>query len=114
MRSETYMVEVPEVGSFEVRRPVMRTAIRVEVEYARLTEGVESLPVDLKVICRIMSYLKVMVVSGPDGWDVDNIDPYSDDETSRLREVYEAVTAEETRFRSGGKAEPQAESAGTQ
>jgi hypothetical protein len=112
MRADTYMVEVPDVGSFEVRRPVMRTAIRMEVEYARLTEGVENLPVDLQVICRIMSYLKVMVVSGPDGWDVDNLDPYSDQDTAKLREVYDAITAEEARFRSGGKVQPEAEGAG--
>lgn len=114
MRSETYRVEVPEVGSFEVRRPVMRTAIKVEVEYARLTEGVDSLPVDLQIICRIMSYLKVMVVEGPHGWDVDGVDPYSDRDTSRLREVFEAITAEESRFRAGGQEKPQAPSAGTE
>ena len=114
MRSDTYMVEVAEVGSFEVRRPIMRTAVRIEVEYARLTEGVESLPIDLQFICRIMAYLKVMVVSGPEGWEVDNVDPYSEGETAKLREVFEAITAEEARFRSGGKEKPEAESKASQ
>lgn len=114
MRSETHIVEVEGVGSFEVRRPIMRTAIAVEVEYARLTEGVEVVPADLAYICRIISYLKVMVTSAPDKWDVDNVDPYDEVGVSRIREVYEALTEAEARFRQGAGKESQAPSEGTE
>lgn len=114
MRPDTHIVEVEGVGSFECRRPVMRTAIRIEVEYSRLTEGLENVPDDLSYLCRIMAYLKVMIASGPDGWDVDNTDPYSEAEVTRLREVYDALNAAEARFRGKPEAKPEGEGAGTQ
>lgn len=114
MRVETHVVDVAGVGSFEVRRPIMRTAIAVEVEYARLTEGIEVVPPDLAYICRVLSYLKVMVVSAPDGWDVDNVDPYDEGEVSKLREVHDALTEAEARFRQGAGKESQTSSEGTQ
>jgi hypothetical protein len=114
MRPDTHVVEVEGVGSFEVRRPIMRTAIRIEVEYSRLTEGLETVPDELSFLCRIMAYLKVMIVSGPDDWDVDNCDPYTETEVTRLREVYDALNAAEARFRSKSDPKPQAEGEGPQ
>lgn len=98
----TYHLEVTDVGTFEVRRRVMRSAVAAEVEYARLTQGV-TLDPDTATFFRILAYLKAMIVSGPSGWDVDAVDPDDPEAVGRLQEVYIAIKAEEDRFRRGGK-----------
>lgn len=103
---ETYSVHVPGVGTFACRRRVMRTAVQIMAEYNRLVEGDPNPPAYFAELCNFLAYLKVMVVSGPEGWDVDNVDPDSEADMSALRDVFAAVTAEEARFRQGSGKEP--------
>lgn len=109
---KTFQVNVDNVGTFECRRRVMRTAINIEVEYARLTQGVTGLDVETQYFCRILAYLKAMVISGPDGWDIDDMDPDDAGESQRLQEVFAAIKAEDERFRGGAKPDPAPESEG--
>lgn len=103
---DTYTVHVPGVGTFQCRRRVMRTAIQVMAEYNRLVEGDPNPPGYMAELCNFLAYLKVMIVSGPEGWDVDTVDPDSETDMAALRSVFEAITAEEARFRQGSGKEP--------
>lgn len=107
MAADTFVVDVPGVGAFECRRRNMRTALRITAEYNRLTEGDSNPPEQFAGICNFLAYLKVMVIEGPEGWDVDETDPDSDEEIATLREVFSAIAAEEARFRGSRKGKPQ-------
>ena len=109
---KTFTLHVPHVGTFECRRRVMRTAVQIAAEFNRLVEGDPNPPPYFAELCNFLAYLKVMIVAGPDGWDVDNVDPESEAEMTALREVYEAMTAEEARFRRDAGADPASAGAG--
>lgn len=111
---KTFTLHVSGVGAFECRRRVMRTAVQLAAEYNRLVEGDPNPPAYFSELCNFLAYLKVMIVSGPDGWDVDNVDPDSEAEMTALREVYDAITAEEARFRQGPGTDAAPAGAGTE
>lgn len=112
--TKTFTIHVQNVGTFECRRRVMRTAVQLTAEYNRLVEGDPNPPSYFADLCNFLAYLKVMVVSGPDGWDVDNVDPDSEAEMKALREVYDAIVTEEARFRQGPGTDAAQASAGAQ
>lgn len=97
-------VDVEGVGVFRFGKRTMRDEIKVQVEYARMIEGVE--PTEwLALVAGWMSSLKVLTVRAPDGWDIDDLDPLDDETYARLMKVHAALTAKERSFRSGtGKA----------
>lgn len=109
---DTFVVEVPDVGSFECRRRTMRVAIAITAEYNRLTEGAPVVSDEFNWLCSFVSYLKVMIVEGPEGWNVDEVNPDSEEEMATLNKVYREVKAAEARFRAGGGSEPKAEGEG--
>lgn len=93
-----FVVDVEGVGSFTFGKRTMRDEIKVQVEYARLIEGVE--PTEwLDVVCGCIALLRVMTVRAPDGWDIDSMDPLDEDTYARLMKVHAALTAKERSFR---------------
>jgi hypothetical protein len=103
MSLESYPVVVESVGTFECRRRTLRVEIKIGAEFSRLTEGEEVIPGWLRELCEIVSTLKCLVVKGPDGWNVDEMDPQDEKTFGRLIAVYNAILAEEARFRTGTK-----------
>lgn len=98
-----YTVPVDGLGNFKFGRRKMADEIQVQVEYSRLIDGVE--PTQwLSLVAGWISTLKVLTVSAPDGWDVDELDPLDDDTYANLKRVYDLLTEKEQSFRrSNGK-----------
>ncbi len=97
-----YTVSVEGVGMFAFGRRTMRDEIAIQVEYARIIDGVT--PTDwLALVGGWLSALRVLTVRAPDGWDLDDLDPTDPETYSKLSRVYDALTEKERSFRQGTK-----------
>jgi len=100
MSPNTFVVTVPEVGAFEIRRRTLRVQMAIHAELNRLTEGapLASLSDWFIDLCSLVAELKGLIVKAPDGWSMEEIDPL-DDGYDRLRAVYRAIRIKEDDFR---------------
>ena len=98
-----FSVKVEGVGQFIFGRRTMRDEIAIQVEFARMIDGVE--PTDwLRAVCGWLSTLKVLTVRSPDEWDVEALDPFEDETYAKLNKVYDALADQERSFRRGKNA----------
>lgn len=105
-----FVVPVEKIGTFVFGRRTMADEVRIQVEYSRLTEGVP--PSEwLSLLATWLSVLKIMTVSAPEGWNVDEMDPTDEDTYTALFTVHSALVTKEGSFRNGKKRA--AEKAGT-
>ena len=111
--ADSFDVNVPNVGAFVCRRNTIRTSAARFAEFARLTEGLSPIPPEFEGICNFLSYLRVMIIRGPDGWDPYALDADDESTWATLSTVYEAVKAAEARFRAGAGGQPQGAGEGT-
>ena len=97
-----YTVIVEGVGMFAFGRRTMRDEIAIQVEYARIIDGVT--PTEwLALVGGWLSALRVLTVRAPDGWDLDTLDPTDPETYSKLSRVYDALTEKERSFRQWAK-----------
>jgi hypothetical protein len=87
------------VGQFVFARRTMRDELRIASEYSRLTEGVETPTPFLETIAGWISTLKVLIVSAPAGWDMDEMDPLDEDVYAQISKVNKALRLREGQFR---------------
>lgn len=106
-----YTVKVEGIGTFAFGRRTMRDEIAVQVEYARIIDGVEP-TVWLQAMAGWLSTLRVLTVRAPDGWDMDDLDPLDDESYAKLKKVYDALVEKERSFRRGSGASKQEGGAG--
>lgn len=97
--STDYFVDVDGVGTFSFARRTMRDEMRIAAEYSRLTEGVETPTAYLELVAGMLSTLRVLTVSQPDGWNLDDLDPLDSDSYTKLVKVHNALRAKEDSFR---------------
>lgn len=97
-----FTVKVEGVGSFTFGRRTMRDEIAIQVEYARIIDGVEP-TAWLQAVGGWLSVLRTLTVRAPEGWDLDAMDPLDDETYARLNKVYEALVEQERSFRRGSK-----------
>jgi hypothetical protein len=93
-----FRVSVPSVGEFTFARRTMRDEINVQVEYARIIQGVEATQW-LQVVGGALADLRVLTVSAPPDWNLDDLDPLDDDSYSKLVAVQGALREKEQSFR---------------
>ena len=93
-----FTVRVDDVGTFTFGKRTMRDEIAIQVEFARLIDGVEP-TAWLQAVGGWVSVLKVLTVRAPDGWDLDGMDPLDDETYAKLKRVYDALTEKESSFR---------------
>lgn len=91
--------EVEGVGHFVFARRTMRDEMRIAAEFSRLTEGVETPTNFLATVAGWIATLKVLTVSAPDGWDLDEMNPLDDDVFARIGGVNKALRTREGQFR---------------
>lgn len=113
MTPNTYVVNVPEIGTFEIRKRSLRVQMAIHAELNRLTEGapLSTLSDWFIDLCGLVAELKGLIIKGPDGWSIEDTDTL-DDGYDQLRVVYRAIRTQEDSFRSHAKG-PQAASAGS-
>ncbi len=93
-----FTVTVDQVGTFTFGRRTMRDEIAIQVEYARIIDGVE--PTDwLQAVGGWISTFRVLTVRGPAGWDVENLDPLDPETYANMMRVYSALAEKERSFR---------------
>lgn len=111
-RSTTdFDVPVAGVGTFTFGRRKMADEMAIQVEYARMIDGVQ--PTEwLSLVAGWISALKIMTVRAPEGWDIDEMDPLDDDTYAKLMKVHAALTEKERSFRKGSAAGGQGAGAG--
>lgn len=100
MTPANFVIDVPELGTFEIKRRTMKVQMQIHAELNRLTEGapLASLSDWFMDLSGMVAELKVLIVASPDGWSLDNVDPM-DDGYDQLRAVYRAIRAKEDSFR---------------
>lgn len=97
-----FTVKVDGVGTFTFGRRTMRDEIAIQVEYARIIDGVEP-TAWLQAVGGWLSVLRTLTVRAPEGWDLDTMDPLDDETYARLSKVYETLAEQERSFRRGPK-----------
>ncbi len=104
MTPATYVVNVPDIGTFEVRKRTLRVQMAIHAELNRLTEGapLATLSDWFIDLCGLVAELKGLIIKAPDGWSMEDIDPL-DDGYDRLRAVYRAIRTQEDSFRTQAK-----------
>lgn len=105
-------VPVEGIGTFTFGRRKLADEIAIQVEYARIIDGVQ--PTEwLALVAGWISALKVLTVRAPADWDVEEMDPLDDDTYAKLMKVHAALVDKERSFRSGAKAGGQGAGQGT-
>lgn len=95
-----FTVNVDQVGDFLFAKRTMRDEIKIQVEYARMIEGVEQPTEWLALVAGWIAALKTLVVKSPDGWDIDEMDPLDDETYAKMARVHRALVEKERSFRS--------------
>lgn len=97
-RATDFTVPVEGVGTFTFARRTMRDEIKIQVEYARILDGVTP-TAWLEAVGGWLSVLRVLTVRAPEGWDLDALDPLEADDYAKLNRVYSALVEKERSFR---------------
>lgn len=93
-----FRVPVEGVGDFVFGKRTMSDEIAIQVDFARMIQGVE--PTNwLVVVCGALSDLRALTVSMPDSWDLETLDPLDEDAYSNLVKVHSALREKEQSFR---------------
>lgn len=95
-----FRVTVPDVGDFVFGKRTMRDEIATQVEYARLIDGVVP-TLWLETVCGAIADLKTLTVKGPDGWDIDDLNPHDPETYKKLLVVHRELITKERSFRPG-------------
>jgi hypothetical protein len=100
---QKFTVTVDGLGEFVFARRNMRRNIAIGVETSRLNEGVD-VGEFLEVFIAATATLKCLTVSAPDGWDIDEMDPFEADSYSKVMSAWSALRDKEESFRKGAEA----------
>lgn len=93
-----FVVPVEGVGTFTFARRRMADEIAIQVEFARIINGVEP-TAWLLAVGGWLSALRILTVRAPEGWDLDDLDPQEDETYAKLNRVFDALTEKERSFR---------------
>jgi hypothetical protein len=93
-----FVVKVEGVGSFTFGKRTMRDEIAIQVEFARIIDGVEP-TAWLQTVGGWMSTLRVLTVRAPAGFDLDDLDPLDDESYALMGKVHNALAEQERSFR---------------
>lgn len=94
-----YSVPVEGLGNFTFARRTLNDELRVQAEYSRIIDGVDQPTVWLHSLATWMSTLRVLMVAGPAGWDLEELDPIEPETFDQISSVYAAMRAKEDSFR---------------
>src|SRR5262245_18979190 len=97
-KTTDYTVPVDGVGTFTFARRTWTDEIAIQVEYARILDGVPPTPM-LDMLANWQSLFKVLMVRAPASWDLDALDPLDPDTFDQLKRLYDEVAKKEVTFR---------------
>jgi hypothetical protein len=94
-----YELHVDGIGTFTFARRTMRLEFKIQAEYSRLTEGVETPTANLDYIAGVFSALRVLTLAAPEGWNLDDLDPLEQSDFEKVIRVHAALRDKEGSFR---------------
>ncbi len=94
-----FIVPVPDVGSFTFGKRTMGDEIAIQVQFAKMIDGVEQPTMWLQTVCGWLAVLRVLMVRHPDSFDMDDLDPQDDATYAKLAKVHDALITKERSFR---------------
>jgi hypothetical protein len=103
----TLFVDVEGIGRFEFWPRTGDKSLAVAAEYHRLSQG-QDLSGLVGYIMEAVSHLKMLTKTAPDGWVLDDMDYWSEQDGERVIRVFEGWKAEYARFRGGQPADAEA------
>ncbi len=103
-KANDFTVTVDGIGTFTFGRRNMQAEIDIQREYARILGGVPP-TAWLDIVGNWTSTFKVLTVSAPEGWDIDEMDPLDNGTYEKMKRVYDALSVKELSFRSGDGAQ---------
>ena len=96
-----FFIDVPNIGRFNFARRQIGDVFRIRGRYNQLTEGfydAEGRMADLVALAYVT--IQTLLVSGPDGFDIDALDPLMDDDfDTKLLSIWRALRDKELSFR---------------
>lgn len=96
---------VPGVGEFEARKRTFGDEAKVELATRQMLGGAKLADDDdLRWYCRVFCTLRVLLVTKPDGWDLDDLDPLDPDDIGSALSVFGGLRAAEDDFRKRARA----------
>lgn len=98
MPKGNHRVEVDGVGSFLFRHRTLKLQIAIEAGMERVTLGPVQGPA-LRLFAAAVATLETLTVEGPDGWDLEEIDPLDDAEFGKVERVFGRLRDVEETFR---------------
>lgn len=95
-----FLVEVDDVGTFTFGRRKLSDEVAIQREYALILDGAK--PTDwLEIVGNWIAVFKVMMVTSPPSWDLDEMDPLDNGTYLKMRRVYDKFLEKERSFRLG-------------
>ncbi|EPT1451930.1 hypothetical protein ACVOZ6_003518 [Escherichia coli] len=104
-----FFEDVEGIGRFRFAKRKMADEIQIQRLFAEYTGGI-SPTAWLLTLGEYLSTLRVLTVSAPEGWDLDDLDPLEEETYARLGRVFVALREREETFR--GRSKPQGEGRG--
>jgi hypothetical protein len=93
-----FTVPVDTIGTFVFGKRTMRDECAIQVEFARIVDGVEP-TAWLQAVGGWLSTLRVLTVRAPEGWNLEELDPLDDSSYAKLALVHTALSDKERSFR---------------
>lgn len=94
-----FFVSVEGVGRFSFAQRRMDDELKIAVEYSLITQGIDTPSAWLSIMAGALSQLRVLTVTAPEGWDLDEMDPLNEDTYAKIVKVHRALREKETSFR---------------
>ncbi len=94
-----FFVLVEGVGRFSFGQRKMADEMQIAVEYSLMTQGIDTPSAWLSIMAGAMSQLRVLTVTAPEGWDLDEMDPLNEDTYAKIVKVHRALRDQESSFR---------------
>ena len=98
--ANTLFAEVENIGRFEFHPRTGEKSLAVAAEYHRLTQGQDVGGLS-GYMFEAVSHLKALTKTAPEGWNLDDMDVWSEEDGERVIRAFEAWRAEYARFRGG-------------
>lgn len=93
------------IGEFEFRKRNFNDEATIEMATRHMLGGAAlSGDDELRRFCRAISTLRILLVTKPDGWDLEELDPLDPDDVGSAMRAFGGLRAAEDEFRKRAKA----------
>lgn len=107
---DKFPVDVDGIGRFMFAKRTIRREFVILSIHSDLTGGTSNPSPLLDDFATAFATIKGLLVQGPDGWDIEDLDPLGDDTWAHISRIHGALRAREDAFRQGPNPAVQADS----